>query len=91
VLAQAVEQHDPRTRHLWFDVATVVDPNITAAQSARVVKRIRQVGVDRILYGSDAAYGDNLRPRDSWAAFRRLPLTQREIKHIATNVAPYLR
>jgi predicted TIM-barrel fold metal-dependent hydrolase len=91
VLAAAVERHDPRTRHLWFDIATCVDQNISTANAALVAKRIRQVGVKRILYGSDAAAGDNLRPRESWAAFRRLPLTEAEVKQIADNVAPWLR
>ncbi len=91
VLAEAVEKKDPRTRRLWFDVAGIVDRNITPGQAALVTKRIRQAGVDRILYGSDAAAGDNLRPREAWAAFRRLPLTQREFETVASNVAPYLR
>jgi len=91
VLADAVQRHDPRTRHLWFDVATVVDRNISPAQAELVVKRIRQVGVDRVLYGSDAATGDNLRPKEGWAAFRRLPLREKEFRQIARNVAPYLR
>lgn len=91
VLAAAVERHDPRTRRLWFDVATCVDLNISEANAALVAKRIRQVGVKRILYGSDAAAGGNLSPRESWAAFRRLPLTEAEFKQIALNVAPYLR
>jgi predicted TIM-barrel fold metal-dependent hydrolase len=91
VLAEAVEKRDPRTRRVWFDVTSVVDPNISAANAALVVKRIRQVGADRILYGSDAAVGDNLRPRESWAAFRRLPLTEREFETIASNVVPYLQ
>ena len=91
VLADAVEKHDPRTRHLWFDVATVVDPKISAATAALVAKRIRQVGVDRILYGSDAALGDNPRPREGWAAFKKLPLTAGEFDQIARNLAPYLR
>jgi ketosteroid isomerase-like protein len=56
-----------------------------------LVKRIRQVGVERILYGSDAAIGENLRPRAGWAAFRRLPLTDSELDRIARNVAPHLR
>jgi uncharacterized protein len=91
VLAAAVEQGDPRTRRLWFDVTTIADPNISTANAALAAKRIRQVGVDRILYGSDAAVGDNLRPREGWAAFRRLPLTDHEFERIAKNVAPYLR
>jgi uncharacterized protein len=90
VLAEAVERRDPRTRRLWFDVATVVDQKISAATAARVAKRIRQVGVDRILYGSDAALGDNPRPREGWAEFRKLPLTEAEFERIAGNVAPYL-
>ena len=91
VLAEAVALRDSRTRNLWFDVTSCVDPNISTANAALVSKRIRQIGVKRILYGSDAAVGDNLRPRESWAAFRRLPLTEAEFKQIARNVAPYLR
>lgn len=91
VLANAVEHGDPRTKNLWFDVTSVVDQNISAANAALVVRRIRQVGVERVLYGTDAAQGANLRPRESWAAFRRLPLTETEFATIARNVAPYLR
>ncbi len=90
VLATAVERRDLRTRRLWFDVATCVDLNISPANAALVAKRIRQLGVKRILYGSDAAVGDNLRPRESWATLRRLPLTESEFKQIARNVTPYL-
>jgi predicted TIM-barrel fold metal-dependent hydrolase len=90
VLADAVHRRDPRTRRLWFDVASVVDTMITPAQAALVVKRIRQVGVERILYGSDAPVGDNLRPREGWAAFRRLPLTEAEFTRISGNVTGYL-
>jgi uncharacterized protein len=91
LLAEAFERRDPRTGNLWFDVASCVDVNISAANAALVVKRLRQVGVKRILYGTDAAVGDNLRPRESWVAFRKLPLTEAEFKQIAKNVAPYLR
>ncbi len=91
VLAEAVEQGDPRTSQLWFDVATVADRNISPANASRVARRMRQVGVERIVYGSDAALGDNLRPREGWAAFRRLPLKEDEFARIARNVAPYLQ
>jgi predicted TIM-barrel fold metal-dependent hydrolase len=91
VLADAVEKHDPRTRRLWFDVTTVVDREISPANAALVARRIRQVGAERVLYGSDAAVGENLRPREGWMAFRRLPLTEQEFRTIAGNEAPYLR
>ncbi len=90
VLAGAVARNDPRTRRLFFDVTSVVDREISADNAALVAKRIRQVGVERVLYGTDAAVGDNLRPRESWAAFRRLPLTDAEFEWIAGNEAPYL-
>jgi hypothetical protein len=91
VLAAAVEQRVPQTRRLWFDVTTVVDQEISPENAALVARRIRQVGVKRVLYGSDAAVGENLRPREGWAAFRRLPLTEQEFRTIAANEAPYFR
>lgn len=90
VLADAVEKRDPRTKRLWFDVTTVANGELTSEIAALLVKRIRQVGVDRVVYGSDAAVGDNLKPREAWAAFRRLPLTPKEIETIALNVMPVL-
>ncbi|MDB5793171.1 MAG: hypothetical protein JWQ80_3195 [Massilia sp.] len=90
-LAQAVERRHPATRRLWFDVASVADRDITPDAAALLAKRIRQVGVSRVLYGSDSAQGDNLRPVDAWAAFRRLPLTDAEFARIARNVPPYFQ
>jgi predicted TIM-barrel fold metal-dependent hydrolase len=91
VLADAVAKNDPRTRKLWFDVTTVAVPRNSAEVSALLVKRIRQIGANRILYGSDAATGSNLRPREAWEAFCHLELSKKEIETIASNVAPYLR
>ena len=91
VLADAVEKRRPETKNLWFDVTSSADPSNSAELSALLVKHIRQIGVKRILYGTDAAIGTNLRPRESWEAFCRLDLTDKEIKTIAKNVAPYLR
>jgi uncharacterized protein len=56
-----------------------------------VARRLRQLGLQRILYGSDAAVRGNLPPREGWAAFRRLPLSEDEFRTIALNVPPYLR
>jgi predicted TIM-barrel fold metal-dependent hydrolase len=93
VFADAVARGDRRTRKLWFDVTTVAVPGNSAETSALLVKRIRQIGVRRILYGSDAAVGSNpnLLPREAWEAFCRLELSEKEIKTVAKNVAPYLR
>ncbi|AXA93809.1 amidohydrolase family protein [Massilia sp. YMA4] len=91
VLAEAVAKQDRRTRRLYFDVASLARPGMKEHDAANLVQRIRQIGVDRILYGSDAASGENLRPREGWAAFRQLPMTEAEWTRIARNVAPYLR
>lgn len=56
-----------------------------------MAQRIRQIGVERVLYGTDSAQGDNLRPREAWAVFHRLPLTEGEFAQIARNVPPYFR
>ncbi len=90
-LAEAVASGDPRTRRLFFDVAGVVDTGISDVNAATVVRRIRRVGLDRIVFGADAPIFENLRPRESWAAFRRLPLTEDEFRRIAGNVVPYFR
>jgi len=77
--------------NLWFDITTVAHPGNPPERSAMVAKRIRQIGVNRILYGTDAALGDNLRPRESWAELSKIGLTKNEIKTIAKNKAPYLK
>ncbi len=90
-LAAAVRRNAPGTRGLWFDVAGIVDTGISRPTAALVAKRLRSAGLERILFGSDAAVGDNLRPRASWATFRSLPLTDHVIAQIADNLAPYFR
>ena len=53
--------------------------------------RIRQIGVERVLYGSDAAASPLTYPKAGWSAFRRLPLSEAEFRVIANNIAPYMR
>jgi predicted TIM-barrel fold metal-dependent hydrolase len=89
VLAGAVARGDLRTRKLYFDVASIVDRDIEPALAKLVADLIRQVGTGKVLYGTDSAQGGNLRPRESWAAFRKLPLTDEEFAQIARNLPPY--
>ncbi|MCI0456067.1 MAG: amidohydrolase family protein [Gemmataceae bacterium] len=90
VFVEAIAQGDPRTKQLWFDVTTVARSDAPPKQAALLATRIRQLGVQRILYGSDAATPDNP-PREGWAKFRKLPLSEAEFRTIANNVPPYLR
>ncbi len=92
VFADAIAARDPRTKNLYFDVATSVVPQLSPADLERLAARIRQIGTKRILYGSDAAVPPNLAAQESWNTFRTLlPLTNAELLQIADNVAPYLR
>jgi predicted TIM-barrel fold metal-dependent hydrolase len=92
VLADAVSAGDPRARNLYFDLTTAVTIQTSAEDAAFIAARLRQIGLQRILYGSDMAIGGNPTARQSWGAFRgMLPLTEAEFRTIAANVAPYMR
>jgi uncharacterized protein len=91
VFVDAIARETSRTRQLYFDVTSVALPETPADRAQLVTRRIRQLGVRRILYGSDAASRGNLPPREGWAAFRRLPLSDEEFRTIAGNVPPYMR
>lgn len=90
VFADAISQGDRRTRNLWFD-ATIAVLNPGGEMGALVAKRLRQVGLERVLFGSDAAVSPDRAPKALWSLFRQLPLTEREFEQIAKNAAPWAR
>lgn len=91
VFAEAMSKGDPRGKQLYFDVTGIGStPKMTAEEASMFATRIRQLGLQRVLYGSDAAAGGNPPPREAWAAFRKLPLTEAEVRAIAANVPPYM-
>jgi len=91
VFATAAERGDPRLRNMYFDVATVVTDETSPEDAARVAQRVRQLGTRRVLYGSDLSPpGGSIRA--GWAIFRdRVPLTDREMRVIAGNLARFAR
>jgi predicted TIM-barrel fold metal-dependent hydrolase len=92
VFADAVAKRDPRTRQLWFDVTGIGSvPQMTVEELTLFASRIRQLGVERVVFGSDAPSGGNPAPREAWAAFRKLALSDQEFRTIASNIAPYMR
>jgi predicted TIM-barrel fold metal-dependent hydrolase len=91
VFIEAIASGDARATRLYFDAPSVVPTaTLTAETAAAVASRIRRLGVQRVLFGSDAT-GGALTPRSAWESFRKLPLTEAEFQTIAANVAPYLR
>ena len=89
VFAQAIRRSDPRTQRVYFDISGVGLPDWKKHASA-VTACIRQVGTDRVLFGSDGT-ADFMRPVEAWEACRKLPLTTQEISAVEANIAPYLR
>jgi uncharacterized protein len=91
VFVDAIAKHDARMARVYFDVSGVVGLGQWQDQVGKVAERIRQLGLERVLYGSDGAGGGNAAPREAWATFRKLPLTDSEFQAIASNIAPYMR
>jgi len=85
VYANAIAKHDARVRKLYFDACLTA----TAAEAPLLAQRIRQIGLQHILYGSDAPIKDNY-PADALQRWRSLPLTAAEFSAIETNVASFL-
>jgi len=85
VFGAAAERHDPHMRSIYFDVATNVAEETTPEEAASVARRIRQVGVNRVLYGSDLGPpGGSI--RSGWEIFKtKVPLTAKEMQQIANN------
>jgi predicted TIM-barrel fold metal-dependent hydrolase len=91
VFVDAIEKDDARMARVYFDVSGVTGLGNWKNKVSLVAKRIRELGVGRILYGSDGAGGGNLTPREAWRVFRQLPLSDDEFGRIANNIAPYMR
>jgi predicted TIM-barrel fold metal-dependent hydrolase len=92
VYANAAVAGDPRMKNVYFDVASMVTRNTRPEVLALVAKRLRQLGLQRVLFASDRAPGgSNDTPKDAWEAFRRLSLSEAEFRKVAGNVAPYMR
>jgi len=89
VFVDAIAAKDPRVAKLWFDVSGIALIGNWPRPAARVAERIRQLGVQRVLWGADGAAGGTT-PAAAWKAFTETPLTPGEIETIRTNVAPYL-
>lgn len=93
VFADAVSANDPRARNLYFDLTHVETAANTPEKLELIARYARQIGMDRLLYGSDMAVMDDEPPSTlGWNNIvNEIPLTRAEFADIADNVAPYLR
>ncbi|MDQ3800857.1 MAG: amidohydrolase family protein [Acidobacteriota bacterium] len=92
VYARAAVANNPLMKNLYFDVASMVTPDSSPKTLELVARRLRELGLRRVLFASDyAPGGNNAEPLDAWNAFRRLPLKPEEFNAVAGSVAPYMR
>jgi predicted TIM-barrel fold metal-dependent hydrolase len=89
VFLNAIAHHDPRVAHLYFDISGVAGLGNWKSKKQLIASRIREVGIHRILFGSDGAW-TSFTPLRAEEDFYQLPLTPEEFHVIDTNVAPYL-
>jgi predicted TIM-barrel fold metal-dependent hydrolase len=90
VFVDAIANRDSRMKNVYFDASGVIGVEKPSEKLNLIATRIRQIGVNRVLYGSDGALPPAYTPKKAWEAFRRLPLTDAEFKIIANNRAPYM-
>jgi len=90
VYAEAAQRNDERLQNVWLDVATIVTSRQTPEELDLIASRLRQLGLPRVLFGSDSARDINPPAGTAWEDFLRLPLTDAEFRTIAANVAPYI-
>jgi len=92
VFVEAIQSGDAKTRNLWFDVTTIATVETTPENGALIARRLRELGLQRILFGADHSIGGNPAPAAAWKIFsEKVPLTAAERRTIAANVAPYVR
>jgi uncharacterized protein len=91
VFVEAIGRQDARMARVYFDVSGVAGIGEWTGKVGRIAERIRQLGVGRVLFGSDGAAKEEYAPRNAWAAFQKLPLSRGELRSIEKNVAPYMR
>jgi uncharacterized protein len=91
VFTAVIATGDPRVAHLYFDVAGITGGADTEARAPVIAQRIRELGVEHLLYGSDGGDPSDPPAKVALAAFRDLPLKNRELRAIERNAAPYIK
>lgn len=91
VFIRAIQNHDARMEKVYFDITNVAGLGNWKEKKDLIAQRTREVGVDRVLFGSDGYFGGGFTPAQAFADFRSLPLSDAEFRTIENNVTPYMR
>jgi len=91
VFIDAIARQDARMANVCFDICGVAGVGRWKEKKVLIAHRIRQIGIGRILWGSDGAFGGGMTPAQALQAYRELPFTSEEFHTIDMNIAPYMR
>jgi predicted TIM-barrel fold metal-dependent hydrolase len=91
VFIRAIENHDPSMKMVYFDITNVAGLGNWQQKRSLIAQRARELGIDRILFGSDGNFGGGVAPAKALADFHTLPLSPAEFRTIETNLTPYMR
>lgn len=107
LFADAIAAGKPGTNNLWFDWTQAlpiedlwmyqrpggrIGGPLEPGEAEEMAALMRQVGLGRVLYGSDMPLPWNPTPREWWRkTVLTLPLSDEEIRDIADNLPPYVR
>lgn len=91
VFGAAAERGDRRMENLYFDAAANLTSETTPEEAEKIRRRIRQIGVERFLYGSDLV-GPPRTLAGDWGLYRsKLGLTDAELHTITRNRTRFSR
>ncbi|HEX8410751.1 MAG TPA: amidohydrolase family protein [Thermoanaerobaculia bacterium] len=96
--AEMMSSKHPAAKNVWFDMSEsamiAADLGDKRDEVLRIIAaRIRQIGPERILYGTDGpGLLGHMAPKAAWEQFRTIvPLTAEELAIVENNVAPYMK
>lgn len=92
-LSNAVSTGIPAAENLYFEISQAAEV-VRGKQKflEGIARHMRQIGLNRIYFGSDSAQPPSLSPKESWEKFRTdVPLTEAELRTLANNVAPWVQ
>ncbi len=89
MFVDAIAHNDPRMKNVYFDMTSVAGLGDWKSKADLIVKRMHQIGISRLLHGSDAPVPGNY-PEEAIKRWHQLPLTPAEFRAIETNIAPFL-
>jgi predicted TIM-barrel fold metal-dependent hydrolase len=88
VFAAHIAAHDPLTRHVIFDLASVITPTTSAQDAARLVALMRKIGLSRFVVGSD--YDGTTSKTTDELDRTKLPLSAQEWRTVVRNCVPWV-